>query len=334
MPGNRITTPFGFSTTADEVLEGVDLMGKRMLVTGGASGIGLETTKALAKAGAEVIVASRNPERARVILSESEGSISYLHLDLSDLYQVKAFCENFDGPLHCLINNSGIMALPTRELTPQGWEMQFGVNHIGHFHLSLGLLKNLKQAKGARVVSVSSQAHSFAPVDFDDINFDVRPYDPVLAYCQSKTANALFAVGAAKRWADDGICVNAVTPGAVLTDLQVHVREANAKRHSEDNSHPESFSHSERSEESPDHSEYETQSFSAPIPYSLIRTPEQAAATFVLCAASPLLDEVTGRYFANCNEAFKVDKRLVDMTGLLPFAGDEKLADRLWEVLA
>ena len=292
-----LTTPFGFSSTADEVLEGVDLSGKRALVTGGASGIGLETTRALVKAGAEVIVASRDPDRANVILSEVEGSISYARLDLSDLENVKTFCDNFNGPLDMLINKAGIMTLPTRELTPQGWEMQFGVNHIGHFHLSLGLLKNLKQAEKPRVVSVSSQAHSFAPVDFDDINFDVRPYDPILSYCQSKTANVLFAVGAAKRWAEFGIAVNAVTPGAIRTDIQKHVG-----------------------------------GFTAPIPEELIKTPQQGAATTVLAAASPLLDGITGKYFANCNEGVLSDVRLDDMTGVLPFAIDEELADRLWEV--
>jgi NAD(P)-dependent dehydrogenase (short-subunit alcohol dehydrogenase family) len=191
------------------------------------------------------------------------------------------------------------MALPTKELSAQGYEMQFAVNHLGHFALSVGLHDAGVMSRDARVVSVSSQAHSFAPIDFDDINFDARGYDPTLAYCQSKTANALFAVTAARHWADDGICVNAVTPGAIPTNLQVH-----------------------------------NGGFTVQLPDSLIKTPAQGAATNVLCAASPLLEGVTGKYFANCNEAFLVDERLDDMTGVLPFAIDPEIAERLWNVSA
>ncbi len=300
-PVEPITTPFGFSTTAAEVLEGVDLTGKRIIVTGGSTGIGLGTTRALANAGADVTIATRNTERANNVIQElqrhperSEGSlpnVQVLPLDLADLESVLTFCQSWDKPLHALINNAGIMALPTKQLSAQGYEMQFAVNHLGHFALTLGLHDALAATGHARVVSVSSQAHSLSPVDFDDIHFDHRPYDPIAAYCQSKTANSLFAIAAAKRYAPN-ICFNAVTPGAIPTNLQHH-----------------------------------TGGFTVELPRELIKTPEQGAATSVLAAASPLLEGITGRYFANCNQATPTDIRLDDMTGVLPFAIDEQLAE-------
>lgn len=295
----RITTPFDFESTAQEVVKGVDLSGKRVLITGGATGIGLETTRALALAGAEIVVACRNVERAeKTFASDNDFSrVTVNYLDLADLLQVNHFAQTFAGPLDILINNSGIMGSPVKQITPAGVEMMFAVNHLGHFALSLGLHKALNAANNPRVVSVSSQAHSLSPVNFDDINFDVRPYDPTTAYAQSKTANALFAIGAAAHWDNDCIYVNAVTPGAILTGLQ-HL----------------------------------TGGFTVPVPDEQIKTPEQGAATTVLCAASPLLDGVTGKYFSNCNEGIPCDVRRNDMNGILPFANDPELAGRLWDV--
>ncbi len=222
-----ITTPFGFHTTAAEVVEGIDLSGKRMIVTGGSSGIGVETARALVGAGAEVTLAVRNVEAgsetaAGIVDSTSMENIRVARLDLADRGSIAAFAAAWEGPLDVLINNAGVMACP-EEHTVEGWEMQFATNHLGHFALSVGLHGALAAAAPARIVSVSSSAHFLSPVIFDDLHFDYRRYDPWLAYGQSKTANVLFAVGATKRWAGDGITANALMPGAIATNLQRHV---------------------------------------------------------------------------------------------------------------
>ena len=204
----RITTPFGATSTAAEVLDGVDLAGRRIIVTGGASGIGIETARALAGAGAEVTLAVRDlaaGERAAEDITASTGNKQVLvgRLDLADQASVAEFAAAWDGPLHALVDNAGIMASPLMR-TPQGWEMQFATNHLGHFALANRLHPALA-AGGARIVSVSSSAHLRSPVVFEDIHFEHRPYDPWIAYGQAKTANVLFAVEASKRWAADGI---------------------------------------------------------------------------------------------------------------------------------
>src|SRR5690349_14712401 len=204
---------------------GVDISGKRAVVTGGASGIGIETSRALAAAGASVSLAVRRPDAAEPIvegLRQSTGNprIDVKTLDLADLRSVKSFTDAWDGPLHILVNNAGIMAVPELEKTPQGFELQFGTNFIGHFALTVGLHRALAAAKGARVVSLSSSGHMFSPVIFDDLNFDFIPYSPLGAYGQSKTANILLAVGLSKRWAGEGIFANALHPGAISTGLQ------------------------------------------------------------------------------------------------------------------
>ncbi|HSH94695.1 MAG TPA: SDR family NAD(P)-dependent oxidoreductase, partial [Roseimicrobium sp.] len=223
----RLTTPFGFSTPALEIVRGVDLRGKRALVTGGGAGIGLETCRALASAGASVTIAARRPEAAARAAEElrrstANAAIEVQQLDLSDLRSVKSFAGSWQGPLDILVNNAGIMAVPGLEKTPQGLELQFGTNFVGHFALTLWLRHALAAARGARVVSLSSSGHLFSPVIFDDLNFDFIPYTPFGAYGQSKTANALLAVGVTRRWNDDGILANAVNPGAIATGLQKH----------------------------------------------------------------------------------------------------------------
>src|ERR1700754_1400178 len=223
---SRITTPFTRESSAAEVIEGVDLTGRRAVVTGGASGIGVETVRALAAAGAEVTLAARNTaagERVAAGIIESTGNnhVFVAPIELADRASVRAFAASWDGPLHILVNNAGVMAEPLTR-TPEGWEHQFATNHLGHFGLALGLYDALAAAGDARVVSVSSSAHLRSDVHFDDIQFDHRPYDPWSAYGQSKTANVLFAVEAAKRWASDGIIANAVMPGGIRTALQRH----------------------------------------------------------------------------------------------------------------
>jgi NAD(P)-dependent dehydrogenase (short-subunit alcohol dehydrogenase family) len=304
---SRITTPFNARSTAAEVLAGVDLTGKRAVVTGGASGIGVETARALATAGASVTIAVRNPEAGRHVAEEIAGQVGARRvevgsLDLADLASVDSFTRAWDGPLDILVNNAGIMALPELHRTEQGWELQFATNHLGHFALALGLHDALAASGGdARIVSVSSNGHRTSPVVFDDIQFERRPYEAWSAYGQSKTANVLFAVEAGTRWAGDGIVANALMPGGIRTGLQ---------RHQEDAMSP------------------EIKAIFDSYPW---KTPEQGAATSALLAASPLVAGVTGRYFEDCDEAVVTTDPDADY-GVRPHALDPEAAARLWEV--
>jgi len=303
---DRITTPFNAESTAAEVIAGIDLAGRRAIVTGGASGIGIETARALAGAGAEVTLAVRNPEAgergaADIIHSTGNKQVFVAPLDLADQASVAALVAGWDGPLHILVNNAGIMAAPLMR-TPQGWEMQFATNHLGHFALATGLYRALAAAGGARIVSVSSSAHHRSPVVFEDIHFEHRPYEPWSAYGQSKTANVLFAVEASKRWAGDGITANALMPGGIRTNLQRYVSEEDLER-------------------------MRTAAAGTDLKW---KTPEQGAATSILVATSPLLDRVGGRYFEDCNEA-EVG-RLSARNGVAAYALDPEAAARLWQV--
>lgn len=295
-----ITTPFGFSSTADEVLQGIDLSGKRAIVTGGSSGIGIDTARALAAAGAEVTLAVRNVEAGRQVaaaLNTAAGHerVRVARIDLSDQESVKAFAAGWKGPLHMLVNNGGIMALPELTLTKEGWEMQFATNFVGHFALTVGLHGALAAAAGARVVSVSSSGNLIAPVIFDDLHFSFLPYDPFIAYGQSKTACALLALEATRRWSGEGIYANALNPGAIATNLQKHTGGLKT-------------------------------------PPERRKNTAQGAATSVLLAASPLLEGIGGRYFEDCNEAQTVSRRPADYRGVAPYAVDPVNAERLWEV--
>jgi len=295
-------TRFGFESTAAEVVEGVDLSGKRAIVTGGASGIGVETARALASAGAEVTLAVRNVEAGEKVATEI-GAASVEYLELAKLESVEAFVSGWDGPLHILVNNAGVMAIQELELNADGLEMQFATNHIGHFALASGLHGALA-AEGARIVSVSSAAHLRSPVIFDDLSFAFRPYDPWLAYGQSKTANVLFAVGASARWARDGITTNALHPGGIATNLQRHAGPALIEQAIKDG--------------------------------MVLKTPEQGAATSVLVATSPELEGIGGRYYEDCAEAPVIERRSPERGGggVAPYALDADNADRLWELSA
>jgi NAD(P)-dependent dehydrogenase (short-subunit alcohol dehydrogenase family) len=222
---NRITTPFNAQSTAAEVIAGVDLTGRRAIVTGGASGIGIETARALAGAGAGVTLAVRNPAAGERTAADIGHSVAVALLDLANRASVAAFVAACEGPLHILVNNAGVMASPLMR-TAEGWEMQFATNHLGHFGLATGLHDALAAAGDARVVSVSSSAHLRSGIVFDDIMFERREYEPWSAYGQSKTANVLFAVEASHRWAGDGITVNALHPGGIRTQLQRYVSVA------------------------------------------------------------------------------------------------------------
>jgi NAD(P)-dependent dehydrogenase (short-subunit alcohol dehydrogenase family) len=310
---SRITTPFDATTTAAEVLEGIDLSGLRVIVTGGAAGIGAATSAALVGAGASVVLAVRRPEQGertaeRLRTDVPGAAVEVRPLDLADRSSVRAFTKGWTGPVDVVIGNAGVMATPELR-TPEGWELQFATNHLGHHGLVTGLRDALlagadRSGRAARVVVLSSAGHHTAGVDLEDLMFERRPYDPWVAYGQSKTANALFAVEASRRWAADGIVANAVHPGGILTDLSRHLSHEQALAIGivhEDGSPAEGF-----------------------------KTPEQGAATSVLVAASPLVDGVGGRYFEDCAEAVPAsdDRPLV---GVRPEALDPEVAERLWE---
>jgi NAD(P)-dependent dehydrogenase (short-subunit alcohol dehydrogenase family) len=301
-----ISTPFTARSTAAEVVAGVDLTGRRAIVTGGASGIGIETARALAGAGADVTIAVRDQIAGEKTAADVAGTtgreIAVAPLDLSDQSSVSAFVRAWSGPVHILVDNAGVMASPLAR-TREGWEMQFATNHLGHFALACGLHRNLA-AEGARIVSVSSSAHLRSGVDFDDVHFERRAYDPWLAYGQSKTANVLFAVEVAQRWGHEGITANALMPGAIRTNLQRHVSEAELDR-----------------------LRAQVGGTASAVAW---KTPEQGAATSLLVATSPMLDGVSGRYFEDCAEAMPGEPG--GRRGVAPYAVDPELARRLWDV--
>ncbi|MEV4656785.1 SDR family NAD(P)-dependent oxidoreductase [Micromonospora sp. NPDC049301] len=301
MNAQRVTTPFDARSTAGDVVAGLDLTGQRAIVTGASSGIGVETARALATAGAEVTLAVRNVaagEQAAEDIRATTGRqlIRVAPLDLSDQGSVAAFVAAWEGPLHILVNNAGVSATPETR-TAEGWELQFATNHLGHFALTTGLHSALAAAGRARVVSLSSIAHVQAPMVFEDANFRERPYDRLLAYGESKTATALFAVEANRRWAGDGITVNAANPGAVTTNLGRHLTEADF----------------------------------AQLPAYDFKTPQQGAATSVLLATWPPLEGVGGRYFEDCHQAPRHDPE-TPLQGVADHAVDPAAAERLWQV--
>jgi len=220
---SRITTSFGFKTTAAEVVRGINLSGKRIIVTGAASGIGVETARALARTGAEITLAVRDMDAGGrvgkdIVATTGNGNIRVAKLDLAEQDSIAEFVAEWLGPLHVLVNNAGIMACP-EAYTREGWEMQFATNHLGHFALALGLHGALAADGAARIVSVASKAHVLSPVIFDDIHFAFRKYEPLLAYGQSKTANMLFAVEATRRWSGDGITANSPRPAPLSSAI-------------------------------------------------------------------------------------------------------------------
>jgi NAD(P)-dependent dehydrogenase (short-subunit alcohol dehydrogenase family) len=303
-----ISTRYGHDTTAAEVARDIDLTGRRVIVTGGASGIGIETARALAGTGADVTLAVRDlaaGERTAGEIVETTGNsgVHVAHLDLADRASIAGFVAAWTGPLHVLVNNAGVMASPETR-TPEGWELQFATNHLGHFALALALREALAADGAGRIVSVSSAAHRRSPVVFEDIHFERRPYDPWLAYGQSKTANVLFAVEAARRWADDGITANALMPGGIVTNLQRYMDPAVVAGWS-------------RGEGTGG---------------MVLKTLEQGAATSVLLATSPELAGVSGRYFEDCNEAPVVANDSEASTGVRAYAIDPEAAKRLWDV--
>ena len=306
------TTTYGPTTTAAEIVANVDLRGRRVVVTGASSGIGVETARALASTGAEVTLAVRNIEAGRKVaddiaerLPAGAPGVQVAPLDLADPASVAGFVRAWSGPLHILVNNAGVMALPKLTRTPAGYEMQFATNHLGHFALTTGLHQWLAAADGARVVAVSSIGHLYGPVVFDDLHYRFRPYDQWTSYGQSKSAIVLFAVGAAQRWAGDGIAVNALMPGNIAsTALMRHLGAddlANLGKETD-------------------------------VALPPVKTIEQGAATSVLVAARPEVEGVTGRYYEDCAQAPVVQERAGHTGGVAPYALNPDNADRLWKI--
>jgi NAD(P)-dependent dehydrogenase (short-subunit alcohol dehydrogenase family) len=307
-----ITSPFGAFTDARDVVAGHDLTGKVAIVTGGATGIGVETARALAEAGAEVVIAVRKPDLAETAVADiaktAKAKVSWSMLDLSSFSSIRAFAERWGAkPLNLLINNAGVMACPLA-YTEDGLEMQIGTNHFGHFLLSVLLAPNLvagAKASGqtSRLVSLSSIGHRRSPVNFDDPNFRDRPYDKWESYGQAKTANALFAVGFTKRFQDQGVFANAVMPGGIMTPLQRHLP------------HEEQVAMGWIDENGKVRDGF--------------KTTQQGASTSIWAAVGDELEGVGGLYLEDLHQAAPWTKES-GWSGVMPYALDPEQADRLW----
>lgn len=304
-PQQPIGSPFGYRSKALDVVDGVDLSGRNIVVTGGYSGIGTETVRALAAAGSHVFVGARRPDAAQEVLAGMEGSITILPLDLSDPVSIDAFAEDMAGridALHILINNAAIMASPlTRDA--RGYEMQFATNHLGHFQLTARLWPLLKAAGGARVVALSSIGHRLNGLDLDDLNWESREYEKWPAYGQAKSANALFALHLDKIGEPHGIRAFAVHPGGIATPLQRHLTMDEQKAmgwYDEEGNVHEAF-----------------------------KSTEEGASTSVWCAVSPLLEGHGGVYCEDCDIAAPASEEN-PVGGVHPHVRDEGLAEGLW----
>jgi NAD(P)-dependent dehydrogenase (short-subunit alcohol dehydrogenase family) len=308
-PQQHINSGFGAISTAAEVLEGIDLSGKYAIVTGGYSGIGVETVRALAGAGAEVLVLGRRPEQA----AESLAGVPNVRadmLDLADLDSVRACSQRIldnGRSIDILINNAAIMASPETRVGP-GWEAQFATNHLGHFTLTNLIWPLLAAGGGARVVELSSVGHRRSPIRFDDLQF-AQGYDKWQAYGQAKTANCLFAVQLDALGKDAGVRAFAVHPGGILTPLQrfLEREEMVASGWIDEDGNP----------------------------LGAFKTPEQGASTTVWAATSPQLDGMGGVYCADCDIAeIMTDEMVAAGAGVRPYAVDPDAAARLWTLSA
>ncbi|WP_017584103.1 SDR family NAD(P)-dependent oxidoreductase [Nocardiopsis valliformis] len=300
---SKIGSGFGMRSTAAEVLDGIDLTGRTALVTGGYSGIGLETTRALAGAGARVVVPARRPGQAKEALTEIPGS-EVAELDLADLESVRSFADSFPYErIDLVINSAGIMANPHTVVGP-GWESQFAVNHLGHFALVNRLWPRLSE--GARVVSVSSAGHHASSIRWDDPWFE-QGYDRWQAYGQAKTANVLFAVHLDRLGREHGVRAFSLHPGAILTPLQRHMT----------------------TEEMVDRGWIDEQGNTVNPTF---KSPEQGAATQVWAATSPRLAGLGGLYCENSDIAELPEKAdpAQGEGGVAAHATDPEQAERLW----
>jgi NAD(P)-dependent dehydrogenase (short-subunit alcohol dehydrogenase family) len=306
---------FGPATRADEALAGIDLSGKTAIVTGGYSGIGTETARALRAAGARVIVPARDTQKARAALDGLDVELAAM--DLTSPASIDAFAAGYVAsgqPLHFLIHSAGVMACPlTRDA--RGFELQFATNHLGHFQLAARLWPALVSARGARVVALSSLGHRYATVDIDDPNFERREYDRWIAYGQSKSANALFAVALNARGEAHGVQAFSVHPGRIVTDLARHMSVEELQKIGALDEHGQPVIDLARG----------------------MKSPSQGAATSVWAATSPQLDDFGGIYCEDCDIAALAPEEDVTTpgsasiaSGVRPWAVDPVAAERLW----
>ncbi len=302
----RDAAKFGRDTTTKEVLDGIDLRGKVALVTGGSSGLGQETARALAEKGAQVILTARDVPKGDAVAAEIRRStgnaqVGVEELELASLASVRTFARRFldrHPALHVLVNNAGVMACPFTK-TEDGFEMQFGTNHLGHFLMTCLLVPALRKGAPSRIVSVSSRGHHLSPVVFDDVHFERRPYQKWLSYGQAKTANVLFAVGLERRLAAHGVHANGLHPGAIVTELGRHLEPADIEYLRSRN------------------------------PMSSFKSIEAGAATSVFAASAPELEGRGGLYLEDCRVA-AVNDTPNAIDGVKSYAIDGENAERLW----
>jgi NAD(P)-dependent dehydrogenase (short-subunit alcohol dehydrogenase family) len=310
-PQRKIGSGFGFHSTAEEVLRGIDLSGKVAIVTGGYSGLGLETTRALTAAGAHVIVPARRRATAQEALAGMKG-VEVDELDLSDLESVREFAERFIASgrtVDLVIANAGIMACPETRVGP-GWEAQLATNHLGHYALINRFWPAITRG-GARVVAVSSAGHRFSGICWDDVQCE-RSYDKWQAYGQSKTANILFAVQLDALSRDAGVRAFSLHPGGILTPLARHLakEEMMAAGWIDEEGNP-----------------VNSANFT-------FKTPQEGAATQVWAATSPQLDGLGGVYCEDCDIAEPASDDSAAFRGVRAYATDPEQAARLWKLSA
>jgi NAD(P)-dependent dehydrogenase (short-subunit alcohol dehydrogenase family) len=303
-----MTSLFGPTSTTDEVLEGIDLRGQRILVTGASAGLGVETCRALAAHGAEVIGLVREEakgQRATAAVSAaaaaSGGRFELVQGDLADLASLRRCSDALlraDRPLHAIIANAGVMACPEGR-TADGFEMQFGTNHLGHFLLVNRLVPLMRS--GGRIVNLSSAGHRFADVDLDDPAFRKAPYDPFVAYGRSKTANILFSVELDRRLRSRGIRASAVHPGVIQTELGRHMTPEMIARITSGGG----------------------------AAAFVLKTVPQGAATSVWSGFRATADQVGGRYCEDCHVA-EITNDALSRSGVRAYALDPVRAEALW----
>jgi NAD(P)-dependent dehydrogenase (short-subunit alcohol dehydrogenase family) len=315
--GEVVHMTFTHESTTDDVLAGLDLSGRRIAITGAASGLGEESARSLAAHGASVLMLARDAGRneaaaARIRETVPDADLRLAVVDLADLTSIRAFAERFiesGQPIDVLLNNAGVMACPFTH-TADGFEMQFGTNHLGHFELTRLLLPAVIAGTHPRIVNLSSAAHGISDVDLEDPNFERTPYDAWISYGRSKSANALHALALARRLADDGMLAVSVHPGGIMTNLG---------RHLDDDLMNQMLDRAkERAAKSGEGGGMQFKS----IP--------QGAATQVWAATSPDLVGHSGRYLADCG--LGVPGGNVGRNGCEPHIADEDRAEQLWEL--
>jgi NAD(P)-dependent dehydrogenase (short-subunit alcohol dehydrogenase family) len=302
---------FGRESTADEVLEGIDLSGRHALVTGASAGLGVETTRSLARRGAKVTMAVRDlakggAARAGILESVPGADLELREVDLASQASVRAFNEAFvadHANLDLFIGNAGLMACP-QGTTVDGFELQFGTNHLGHFTMARALLPLLAATPGSRAVLLSSAGHRMGDVDLDDPGFERTPYTPWNAYGRSKTANVLTAVALDRRLAEHGSQAFAVHPGGIVTELGRHLTTETLEQ---------------------------MKDFRPPGVEIFWKTPEQGAATTCYAATSPDLEGQRGWYLEDCHLSAVTDDPLAG-EGVRPYALDPDRAEALWSL--